>query len=189
MTVPTPHRRPYYPTPSWLVLGSLAVTGLLFLSERWRWFAFNEHKGWTVLMAVAGVGVVLLLMLLWWGIALIFRLRFQFSLRSLLVLVFAVALPFSWLGMEMKEARRQSEIVNSLTELGMSVTYDWKVGANGNLLLNARPPGPVWLQRLLGDGFFSNAVGIAAPIDWNIDFAFDPKYSPVPAFSEMLSLH
>ena len=30
-------RRWYCPTPGWLVLGSLAVTGLLFLSERWRW--------------------------------------------------------------------------------------------------------------------------------------------------------
>ncbi len=87
----------------------------------------------------------------------------------------------------MNKTRKQLEIVNSLTELGMSVTYDWKVGGNGNLLPNARPPGPVWLQRLLGDGVFSNVVGIAAPIDWNIDFAFDPKYSPVPAFSEMLA--
>ena len=58
------------------MLGSLAVTGSLFLSEKWRWFWFNEHKGWTVLAAVAGVGVVLGLMLLWWLVALVFCGRF-----------------------------------------------------------------------------------------------------------------
>ena len=83
----TPEKRRWYcPTPGWLVLGSLAVTGLLFLSEKWRWFGFNEHKGWTVLIAVAGVGVVLLAMLLWLLVALVFRWRFQFSIRTLLVL-------------------------------------------------------------------------------------------------------
>ena len=50
----TPEKRRWYcPTPGWLVLGSMAVTGLLFASEKWRWFGFNEHKGWTVLIAVA----------------------------------------------------------------------------------------------------------------------------------------
>jgi hypothetical protein len=49
----TPEKRRWYrPTPAWLVFGSLAVTGLLFLSEKWRWFGFNEHKGWTVLAAL-----------------------------------------------------------------------------------------------------------------------------------------
>ena len=32
---------------------SLVATVFLFLSERWRWFPFNEHKGWTVLFAMA----------------------------------------------------------------------------------------------------------------------------------------
>jgi len=50
-------RRFFYPTPSWLVILSLAVTNILFLSERFQWFGFNTHKGWTVLIAVASVGV------------------------------------------------------------------------------------------------------------------------------------
>ncbi len=80
MDTPEVKGRWYRPTPAWLVLGSLAVTGLLFLSERWQWFPFNAHKGWTVLIAVAGVGVVLAVMLavmlLWWLVALVFRGRF-----------------------------------------------------------------------------------------------------------------
>jgi len=114
MDAPKPKLRWLSPAPAWLVYGSLATTAILFLSQRWRWFAFNEHKGWTVLIAVAGVGVVLLLMLAWFLVALIFRRQFQFSIRSLLVLTVAVALPFSWLGVEIKRAREQKEAAAAL---------------------------------------------------------------------------
>ena len=80
----------------------LAVEGFLLLSEHFRWFGFNQHKGWTVLIAVASVGVFLLLMFFWFLAALVFRWRFQFSILSLLVLVVVVAMPFSWLATEMK---------------------------------------------------------------------------------------
>ena len=83
-------RRWFCPTPGSLVILSLAVTGILFFSQRFQWFGFNHNKGWTVLIVVASVGVVLVLVLLWWILALVFRLRFQFSIRSLLVLVIAV---------------------------------------------------------------------------------------------------
>ncbi len=43
----------------------------MWLSERFQWFAFNHHKGWTVLFTVATVGVVLLAMLSWLVVALI----------------------------------------------------------------------------------------------------------------------
>ena len=108
------NRRWYYPTPRWLVLGSLAVTGLLFLSEKGRWFPFNVHKGWTVLMAVAGVGVVLFVMLLWWLVAVVLRWRFQFGIHALLVLAVAVALPFSWLAVEMRRAKLQRKLVEAI---------------------------------------------------------------------------
>ena len=61
--------------------GPAAGRGLLWLSERFHWFPFNAHKGWTVLIAVASLGVFLLLMLLWFLAALVLRLRFQFSIR------------------------------------------------------------------------------------------------------------
>ncbi len=119
-----PKRRWYRPAPAWLVYASLAITGLLFLSERWRWFWFNERKGWTVLVAVAGLGMALLLMTLWFVVALLFRCRFQFSIRSLLVLVVAVALPCSWLAVEIKEAKRQQNDVAALASLNADVLFD-----------------------------------------------------------------
>ena len=111
-------RRWYCPTPGWLVLGSLAVTGLLWLSNWLGWW----HKGYAVLVAVAGVGTVLAGMLLWWLVALIFRWRFQLGTRTLLVLTLAVALPFSWLAVEMKKAREQKGAVAAIKELGRGVT-------------------------------------------------------------------
>jgi hypothetical protein len=117
-------RRWLTPTPGWLVLGSLVVTGLLYLSDRFKWFAFNQHKGWTVLIAVASVVAVLAVMLLWWIAALVFRWRFQFSVRSLLVLAIAVAVPCSWLAVEVKIAKEQRETVNEIKKRGGKVAYD-----------------------------------------------------------------
>jgi hypothetical protein len=71
----------YRLTPDRLVTGLLAVEGFLLLSEWFGWFAFNQHKGWTVLIAVAVVGLTLLIMLFWLAAALLFRCRFQYSLR------------------------------------------------------------------------------------------------------------
>ena len=83
---------------------------MLFLAERFRWFAFNEHKGYTVLIAVANISAALAALLLWFAPALVFRCRFQFGIRMLLVLVVAVALPCSWLAVEMKEASIQKDV-------------------------------------------------------------------------------
>jgi len=151
-------RRFFYPTPGWLVILSLAVTGILFLSERFQCFGFNTHKGWTVLIAVASVGVVLALMLLWLIIALVFRLRFQFSIRSLLVLVIAVALPFSWLGVEMKKAREQRVAVQRFVELEPNYNFVGEQGClvNGESWAKVQPPPPNWLVDLVGADFFAD---------------------------------
>ena len=54
----------FFPTPGRLLAVLLAVEALLWLSERFRWFAF-QHKSWTVLIAVGSVGAFLVLMLGW----------------------------------------------------------------------------------------------------------------------------
>jgi hypothetical protein len=160
----------YRPTPAWLVLLLLATTGILFLSEQFQWFPFNAHKGWTVLISVAAVGVIFALMLLWFIVALVFRRRFQFGVRSLLVLVVAVALPLSWLKAEMQAAKKQEETVNALTNAGCQVWFqndNQLVPSTGGIRsmpsLYSWPfwgpsPGIVsewpWLLRLFGRHFF-----------------------------------
>jgi hypothetical protein len=154
MNTPEPKRRRFYPQPAWLVLLSLATTGFLFLSERYQWFPFNQHKGWTVLIAVAGVIAVLAILLLWWLAALVFRWRFQFCIRSLFVLTVAVALPCSWFAVKLQHAKRQREAVGEIETIGRGVAYyDWQVDADFNVL-GSQPPGPKWLRSLLGDDFF-----------------------------------
>ena len=70
----------------------------------------------------------MVLMLLWLVLALCFHRRFQFSLRSLLVATVAVAIPFSWLAVEMKAAREQREAVEGIEKSGGIVGYDYQKG-------------------------------------------------------------
>ena len=97
---PKPERRWYHPTPDWVVLGLMVVEGFLILSQRFQWFAFNEHKGRVIidllLFAVACGGAAVFLWLIWFAASLLFRFRFQLSTRSLLMLVAAVGLPCGW---------------------------------------------------------------------------------------------
>ena len=155
MADPAPKARWYHPTPDRLVLALLAVECLLWLSERFQWLPFNRHKGWTVLIAVAAVGAAFLLMLLWFLAAVLFRRRFQFGIRSLLVLTVAVALPCSWLSWEMKKAREQKAAVAAIEQSGL-IGHDYEVDPSGNYLPGSCPPTPAWLQDLLGEDFFAS---------------------------------
>ena len=160
MTDPTAKPRWYRLTPGRLLPLLLAVEGFLWLSDRFCWFAFNQHKGYTVLIAVASVGVFLLLMFLWFLAALVFRWRFQFSILSLLVLVVAVALPFSWLATEMKAAREQKAVVEWIRKAGGPVVYDYRIDPSGNPMPGAEPPVLAWLRKVLGDNLFMNVMRV-----------------------------
>ena len=115
---PEANRHWFRLTPDRLVLGLLAAEGFLLLSGHFRWFAFNQHKGWTVLVNLAVVGLTLLLMFLWFAAALLFRCRFQYSLRSLMLLVLAVAVACSWFATQMQRARKQRDVVQAIKKLG-----------------------------------------------------------------------
>ena len=144
MNAPAPHPRWFHLTPGRLLVGLLVIEGLLFVFSGWF------PKGYAVLLALVAVGVAMSAMLVWFLIALIFRLRFQYSLRSLLVLTLAIALPCSWLAVEMKKATEQRETVEWISKGSGSVRYanEWLSGAE--------PKGPVWLRNLLGDDFFND---------------------------------
>jgi hypothetical protein len=97
----------------------LVVEGLLWLSERYRWFGFGDHSDWaTLFINLTVVGAVIFLMPLCFIASLLFRWRFQFSIRSLLVLVIAVAIPCSWLAAKMQQAGRQRQAIALVQSLG-----------------------------------------------------------------------
>lgn len=92
----TTQSRWFHLTPGRFVIGLLAVEGLLFLAEQLSVLP----TVWTPMIAVVLVDVAILVMFMWFVVALVFRRRFQFSIRSLLVLVVVVALPYGWLRAE-----------------------------------------------------------------------------------------
>jgi len=138
-------------TPDHLVLALLAAESLLWLSDLLGWPAWP--KGYAVLAAVASAGVAMLLMLAWWLASLMFRWRFQFGIRALLVLVVAVAVPCSWMAVESRIARRQRDVRNAFTAQHCRVFY----GSGGI------PSVPAWLRALLGGDFFDDVVWAIVP--------------------------
>ncbi len=163
----TTRARWFHPTPGRFVLALLAVEVLLWLSDRFGWLGW--HKGYAVLAAVANVGVAMLLMLGWFAVALIFRWRFQFSIRSLLVLVVVVAVPFSWLAVEMKKAKEQKAAVEAIWRSDGDIVYDWQhYSARDRWGRPTRkPPVPKWVTNWLGDDLFYDIVEVSFPEYWH----------------------
>ncbi|MGO8688436.1 MAG: leucine-rich repeat domain-containing protein [Thermoguttaceae bacterium] len=180
-------RRWFHLTPGRVILVLPAVVGLLWLSERFHWFAFNEKKGWTVLIALASVAAALLLMFVWFIAAVLFRRRFQFSIGSLLLLAIYVAMPCSWLATEMKKAKMQREVVEAIEKVKGWESYDWEADVS-----RVEPPQPRWLRHLLGDDFFTNVEGVGfatSPFDGvgaNITDAVVERLEALPEVEELL---
>ena len=112
---PATRPRWFRPTPDRFVIGMLASVGLLWLSERFGWFTLGQHKGWAVLIAVAAFAAAMVLLILWFVAALLFRRRFQFGIRSLLLLALIVALLGGWMRVEIRAAKEQHDAYETLT--------------------------------------------------------------------------
>jgi len=93
---------------------------------------------------------------------------FQYSLRSFLVVLTALAV---WLGVIVNRARDQREAAEAIGALGGSVSYDYQLSPNlqlqfnpdGTFTLNESKAGPAWLQRLIGDDYFQNVERVCVP--------------------------
>ena len=162
-------------TPGRLLIVLLAMEATLLLSKPWF------SKGWAVLIAVAAVGLFLVLMFLWFLLALLFHWKFQFSIRSLLVLAVAVAIPFSWLAVEMKWAREQKKVVESMLKLGGGIEYDYEY----DLPSGAKPPGPEWLRNVVGDDLFRNVAMLGLPLSK----VNDTDLEPLTVLNQLNNLH
>lgn len=146
-------------TPGSLVVLLLVVEAVLPLSERFQWFSFNEKKGWTVVFGVTAVALFFFLMFIWFIVSLFLHRRFQFSIRSLLLLTVAVAVPFSSLAVELKKSKEQQKAVEAITKLGGQVGYGYDIVINNQLVPWTEPPSPA-LRKLLGDDFFSDVTSV-----------------------------
>ena len=195
--------RAFRVTPGRLLAALLATEGLLFLGDWCRCSPFNEHKGYAVLIALASVGVFLLVMFAWFLASLFFRWRFQFSIRLLLVLMLAVALPCSWLSVEIRNAERQRVAAEEVRKHGGwgpgdssagdvtpggLVMYDCAYDPTGRFLGDRSPipPGPAWLRRMLGEQFFTHVIAASVSTDEGLEHlqAF-PRLKSLELFNEI----
>jgi hypothetical protein len=149
--VSNPIIRWFYPTPGRLLVLLLAADGILFLCDWFRW----TPKGWAVLMAIAADALTIVVMLLWFAVALVFRWRFQFSIRSLMLLTVAVGISFSWLAYEMRQAQMQRDAVEQLLKYD-NVFVAFSTTLNDRAINELAPP--AWLLSTFGDEFFGNYV-------------------------------
>ncbi|MGO8688792.1 MAG: leucine-rich repeat domain-containing protein [Thermoguttaceae bacterium] len=143
----------YRLTPDRVVVLLLAVEGLLLLAEPLHCFS----KGWPAMIAIAAVAAALLLMSFWCAVAVLFRWRFQFGIRALLVLTLVVAILCSWLATETKQARKQRTAAQAVVDAGGNVMYDYQ---RNRYDVTSQPPTPARLRKLLGDDFFVSVAAV-----------------------------
>ena len=82
---------------------------------------------------------------------------FRFNLRTLLVVLTLVGIG---LGIQVNRASRQRRAVAAIEELHGYILYDYEIepkGGDYNRLPDPRPPGPVWLRRVVGLDYFAKA--------------------------------
>lgn len=167
----------YQPTIGKFLFALFAIEIALYASEQYRWFEFNRHKNWTVLVNVAVVAVGLLLVLLWVAGAALFKRRPQFALSTLMGLVFVVGLACGWLSNEIANTRSQEDIKKEFASLGLSnafkfvgnarsptETLKWEgvhfigLGLSAEFSTDAHTP-PI-LHKWFGDDFFSSLKNV-----------------------------
>ena len=79
---------------------------------------------------------------------------YQYSLRSLLIVMFLFCILFAWGGYKIRQAEKQKGIVALVKESGNDVYYNYQ------LIPDAVPPGPDWLRNLIGIDYFSNVEAV-----------------------------
>ena len=90
---------------------------------------------------------------------------YQFSLRTLLLFVTFTAILCSWLGVKIKQARKQREAAEALQKLGMVVLYDYQQNAFMQNDPNPQSSMPSWLKNLLGEDIFINVIDVGVRDD------------------------
>jgi hypothetical protein len=80
---------------------------------------------------------------------------FQFSLRTLLIVVLIAAIPCAWLRSKIEQKRQERQTVEAILKSGGDVKYDYQI-ANPP----ATAPGLGWLRGTLGEEFFSEVVSV-----------------------------
>lgn len=81
---------------------------------------------------------------------------YQYSLRSLLILVTLFGIACSWVAVKMREARLEAEAAEAIRKMGGSAYYDYEIHDP-----KAKPPGPDWVRKIFGTSFVSSITSVS----------------------------
>jgi len=85
------------------------------------------------------------------------RRRFQYSLRSLLLVITVLCIWFAYIA---NEARKQKNAVAQIQEMEGWVRHDYEFDEDGKNIKDAQPPGPDWLREWIGIDYFCDVTWI-----------------------------
>ena len=85
---------------------------------------------------------------------------YQYSLRSLLIVMFLFCILFAWGGYKIRQAEKQKEAVAWVEKMGGSVVYDYQYDEKGNWNPMTQPPGPDWLREWIGVDYFCDVYEV-----------------------------
>lgn len=153
--VDAPKRRWYRLTPDRATAVLVAVVGLLLASEQFGWFGLGERNVSPSLLAAGIAGAAMLLGLVCLVTSLLFRWRFQFSVRSLLLLTLVVAVLCGWIA---RQAEEQRVAVDGIQSAGGTVMYDYHEAGPRAWSTAGIPRGPRWMRDLLEPDYFDRVV-------------------------------
>jgi hypothetical protein len=138
-----------------LLLGLLAIEGLLFLSAKLPFFSISEQANLRVPIAFGRFLVAAAIALVALVIVLPIRRRwFQIRLRTLLIVTAVCAVGCAWLARRIDHKRNDREAVEAIVALRGHAIFDHQEN------LGESPSGPRWLRKLLGENFFREVVEV-----------------------------
>ncbi len=101
-------------TPDRCVLLLLGVLALLRFCD-WFWcFSLYDRRGVLMIAALATLGAFCAFFALWFLASVMLRRRFQFGLRTWVLVGLAVAEPLGWLHAELKNAQQRRDAIKAI---------------------------------------------------------------------------
>jgi len=77
-----------------------------------------------------------------------------------MALIVLLSVGLGWFGWKLREAGRQRRAVEAIERVGGWVAYDYNMPEDGGPAVQAEPPTPAWLRKLVGVDFLSEVVGV-----------------------------
>ena len=86
---------------------------------------------------------------------------YQYSLRTMLLLMLFVSLFMSWFATKLQQAKAQKKAVAEILGADGTVEYDYQRDAQGQMIKGAKGRGPAWLRKLLGPDCFDTVAHVS----------------------------